>query len=205
MKTPASADLFHIWVFDKLGIKGAKPIPGLSSSGGYQAFLRGEIHISSHGAANYVKKVKPEIEKGKVLDIMTLGIIGSDGKVTKNPLAPNAPTFPEMYEKVNGKALAGEDLEAFYSIAAAWSQASKSMLLPENTSDDIVNVYRNAAKKMVNDPDFKAKATKALGPFPLIIGEEAGAIIKKAAIFSDNTKKQLNKVLKKNRFTYRVK
>ena len=27
LKTPAS-DLFHIWVFDKLGIKGAKPIPG---------------------------------------------------------------------------------------------------------------------------------------------------------------------------------
>ena len=43
LKTPASADLFHIWVFDKLGIKS---IPGLSSSGGYQAFLRGEIHLS---------------------------------------------------------------------------------------------------------------------------------------------------------------
>ena len=106
---------------------------------------------------------------------------------------------------MNGKKLAGDDLEAFYSIAAAWSQASKSMLLPENTSNEIVNAYRDAAKKMVNDPDFKAKATKALGPFPLIIGDEAGAIIKKAAIFSDNTKKQLNKVLKKNRFTYRVK
>ena len=62
LKTPASADLFHIWIYEKLGIKGAKPIPGLSSSGGYQAFLRGEIHLSSHGAANYVKKVKPEIE-----------------------------------------------------------------------------------------------------------------------------------------------
>ena len=84
--------------FDKLGLKGAKPIPGLSSSGGYQAFLRGEIHISSHGAANYVKKVKPEIEKGKVVDLMTLGIIGADGVVSRNPLAPDAPTFPEMYE-----------------------------------------------------------------------------------------------------------
>ncbi|MGB1966704.1 MAG: hypothetical protein ACPHOJ_00155, partial [Litorivicinaceae bacterium] len=59
LKTPASADLFHIWVFDKLGIKKARPIPGLSSGEGYQAFLRGEIHLSSHGAANYVKKVKP--------------------------------------------------------------------------------------------------------------------------------------------------
>ena len=74
-----------------------------------------------------------------------------------------------------------------------------------NTPDDILKVYRDAAKKMVNDPDFKAKATKVLGPYPLTVGEEAGAIIKKAAIFSENTKKQLNKVLKKHKFTYRVK
>jgi hypothetical protein len=204
LKTPASADLFHIWVFDKLGIKGAKPIPGLSSSGGYQAFLRGEIHISSHGAANYKKKVRPEIEKGKVVDLMTLGIIGADGSVSRNPLAPNAPTFPEMYEKVNGEKLSGDDLEAFYSIGAAWSQASKSMLLPEGTPDEIVEVFRDAARKMVDDPEFKEKATTALGPFPLIIGEEAGEIVKKAAVFSDNTKDQLNAALKKNRFTYRV-
>ena len=204
LKTPASADLFHIWVFDKLGIKGAKPIPGLSSSGGYQAFLRGEIHISSHGAANYKKKVKPEIEKGKVVDLMTLGIIGADGSVSRNPLAPDAPTFPEMYEKVNGEKLSGDDLEAFYSIGAAWSQASKSMLLPEGTPDEIVEVFRDAARKMVDDPEFKEKATKALGPFPLIIGEEAGDIVKKAAVFSDNTKDQLNAALKKHRFTYRV-
>ena len=189
---------------DKLGIKGAKPIPGLSSSGGYQAFLRGEIHISSHGAANYKKKVIPEIEKGKVVDLMTLGIIGADGSVSRNPLAPNAPTFPEMYEKVTGEKLSGDDLEAFYSIGAAWSQASKSMLLPEGTPDEIVQVFRDAATKMVNDPEFKEKATKALGPFPLIIGEEAGEIVKKAAVFSDNTKEQLNTVLKNNKFTFRV-
>ena len=46
-------------------------------------------------------------------------------------LAPNAPTFPEMYEKVNGKKLEGDDLEAFYAIGAAWSQASKAMMLPQ--------------------------------------------------------------------------
>jgi hypothetical protein len=57
---------------------------------------------------------------------------------------------------------------------------------------------------MVNDPEFKEKATKALGPFPLIIGEEAGEIVKKAAVFSDNTKEQLNIVLKNNKFTFRV-
>ena len=148
--------------------------------------------------------MKPEIDKGGVVDLMTLGIIGADGVVSRNPLAPDAPTFPEMYEKANGKKLEGDDLEAFYSICAAWSQASKSMLLPENTPDEIVKVFREAASKMVNDPEFKEKAIKALGPFPLIIGEEAGEIVKKAAIFSDTTKDQLNAVLKKNSFTYRV-
>ena len=64
---------------------------------------------------------------------MTLGLVDANGNISRNPLAPNAPTFAEMYEKVNNKKLSGDDLEAFYSIAAAWSQASKSMLLPENT------------------------------------------------------------------------
>lgn len=204
LKTPASADLFHVWVFDKLGIKNARPIPGLSSGDGYQAFLRGEIHLSSHGAANYVKKVKPEIEKGKVVDVMTLGIVNDDGSISRNPLAPDVLTFPEMYEKVNGKKLDGADLEAFYSIAAAWAQASKSVLLPEGTPDTIVKAYREAVLKMMDDPEFKEKATKALGPYPLIVGDAARPILKKAAIFSDSTKKQLNAVLKKNGYVYRV-
>ena len=125
-------------------------------------------------------------------------------QVTRNPLAPDAPTFPEMYEQVNGKKLEGDDLEAFYSIGAAWSQASKSLLLPEGTPDEIVEAFREAARKMVADPEFMEKAPSALGPFPLIIGEEAGQIIRKASIFSDNTKAQLNSALKKNQFTYRV-
>ena len=29
LKTPASADLFHIWVFDKLGLKGADPFTAI--------------------------------------------------------------------------------------------------------------------------------------------------------------------------------
>ena len=109
-----------------------------------------------------------------------------------------------MYEKVNGKKLEGDDLEAYYAIGAAWSQASKAMMLPKDASDEIVKAYRDAAIKMTNDPEFKAKAEKALGPFPLIIGEEAGEIIKKAAVFSDTTKNQLNAALKKHKFTYRV-
>ena len=87
LKTPASADLFHIWVFDKIGIKGAKPIPGLSSSGAWQAFQRGEIHLNSQGAAKYIKNVKPQIEKGKILDIMTLGLVDANGNISRRSIS----------------------------------------------------------------------------------------------------------------------
>ena len=43
---------------------------------------------------------------------MTLGIVGNDGSIQKST-APDVLTFPEMYEKVNGKKLDGADLEAF--------------------------------------------------------------------------------------------
>ena len=36
---------------------------------------------------------------------------------------------------------------------------------------------------MINDPEFKEKATKALGPFPLIIGKKLVQLLKKLQYF----------------------
>ena len=69
------------------------------------------------------------------------------------------------------------------------------MLLPEGTPDEIVEVL-GCGQKNGWWSGIQGKATTALGPFPLIIGEEAGEIVKKTAVFSDNTKDQLNAALK---------
>ncbi|MEL0214430.1 MAG: hypothetical protein VW948_01460, partial [Burkholderiaceae bacterium] len=56
-KTASSADMFHLWIYKALGVDGARPIPGLSSSAGYQSFQRGELQMASHGTGNFLKTI----------------------------------------------------------------------------------------------------------------------------------------------------
>lgn len=205
LNSPSSADLFHVWTFHKLGLKNAKPIPGLSSAAGFQAFLRGELQISSHGTSNYLRKVKPEIESGEFTDLMSFGLVQADSTIARAPYSPDTPTFPEQYEKLNGKPLAGEDLEAYLAINAIWNRTSKALFLPTDTSQEIVDVWRDAFRKIIADSDFAAAAEAILGPTEVMIGEEAGDVVKSASILSETTIKQLNEALAANRFSYQIK
>jgi len=205
LNSPSSADLFHVWVFDKLGIKGAKPIPGLSSGNGFQAFLRGEIQISSHGSANYLKRVVPGIDSGEISDLMSFGLVQADGTVLRTPYSPNTPTFPEQYERIHGMPLAGADLETYLAINGIWNRASKALFLPTDTPDDVVAAWREAFNKIVTDPEFVETAEANLGPSDLIIGDLANEVISGAAVLSQTAIEQLNAVLAANRFTFRIK
>ena len=205
MNSPSSADLFHVWVFDKLGIKGAKAIPGLSSSSGYQAFLRGELQISSQGSANYLRQIVPAINAGEVSDLMSFGMIQEDGSVERMSYSPDTPTFPEQYESVHGAPLEGEDLEAYQAINAIWNRASKAIFLPKDAPDEVIEAWRDAMRKTLEDPEFIAEAPSKLGPANILIGESASSVIASAAVLSDATVKQLNDALAANNFTFRIK
>ena len=205
LNSPSSADLFHVWVFNKLGIEGAKPIPGLSSGNGFQAFLRGEIQISSHGSANYLKRVVPGLESGEFTDLMSFGLVQADGTVLRTPYSPNTPTFPEQYERIHGKPLEGADLETYLAINGIWNRASKALFLPTDTPAEVVATWRETFEKIVADPEFIETSEANLGPSALIIGDLAGEVIAGAAVLSDTAIEQLNGVLAANRFTFRIK
>ena len=204
LNSPSSADLFHVWVFDKLGIEGAKPIPGLSSGAGFQAFLRGEIQISSHGSANYLRRVKPGLDSGEFTDLMSFGLVQADGTVERTPYSPDTPTFPEQYERIHGEPLEGADLETYLAINGIWNRASKALFLPTDTPPDVVAAWREAFENVAEDPDFVATSEANLGPSDLIIGDLAGEVIANAAVLSDTAIEQLNAVLAANRFTFRI-
>ena len=104
---PVPQTCFHVWIINKLGLDNARPIPGLSSSNGYQAFLRGEIQLSSHGTANYLRQVKQGIDAGEITDLMTLGWIQPDGSIERVPYAPDTPTFAEQFETMTGAPFVG--------------------------------------------------------------------------------------------------
>lgn len=204
LNSPSSADMFHVWVINKLGIENARPIPGLSSSNGYQAFLRGEIQLSSHGTANYLRQVQPAIDAGEITDLMTLGWVRTDGSIERVPYAPDTPTFAEQFETMTGAPLSGDDLDTYLAINAIWNQASKALFLPTDTPTEIVQCWTDAFAEIAQDADFIAEAPERLGPFPLIVGEDARPIIERATTLSDGVVEQLNAALGANRLSYRI-
>jgi tripartite-type tricarboxylate transporter receptor subunit TctC len=49
------------------------------------------------------------------------------------------------------------------------------MWLPERTSPDIVNAYREAAAKVIADPEFQEIVKKSLGGYKQLAGADARA------------------------------
>jgi hypothetical protein len=120
----------------------------------------------------------------------------NNGKFVRDPVWPDVPTFYETYKAVHGKEPSGDGYDAFVSLHAMSVTMSKSWNLPAGTSKDVVEAYRNAARKMMQDADFKAKRAKIFGPFTQTIGDEAFAIRDKATQIPPNAKKWLAKYVK---------
>ena len=49
----------------------------------------------------------------------------------------------------------------------------KAMWLPQKTKPEIITAYREAAAKIVADPEFKGVVEKSLGGYPQMAGEKA--------------------------------
>ena len=73
---------------------------------------------------------------------------------------------------------------------------SKSLLLPAGASKDVVEMWREAARKMLKDPEYLAKAQEEAGPYPQIVGDAAAPIIKQSVTISPAAKKWIAKYVK---------
>jgi tripartite-type tricarboxylate transporter receptor subunit TctC len=73
---------------------------------------------------------------------------------------------------------------------------SKSLLLPANTPKDVVEAWREAARKMLKDPEYVAKAADEAGPYPQIVGDAAVPIIKESVAISPAAKEWIAKYVK---------
>jgi len=105
---------------------------------------------------------------------------------------------------VHGQPLEGAEREAYEVIAANWGPASKGLVLPTGTSDEIVDAWRKAVEEMTKDLDFMDAAPKNIGPFPVVIGEDVRGIIGKAVDLSDASKQQFNDAIAHYQLTYRI-
>lgn len=195
-RTPISVDLAYLVALSLLGVE-VKSVWGLGGTGPMAlGFERGEFTVNYDNTLSYLSNRKHMIESGMARPLYTFGNYDENGKLTRDPAAPDVPTFNEFYKAVHGKDPSGPGYEAWLALMGVSIPLSKSLLLAPGTSKDVVEMWRGAVRKMLADAEFKQKAAKEFGPYPQIVGEAVRPIIKQALSVSPEARQWLAKYVK---------
>ena len=159
--------------FELLGLD-VKAVFGYKGRGpGRVAFEQGEVNIDYQTTPAYIKNVRPLIQQGKAIPLMSWGALDASGNIVRDPVEPDMPSMPEAYEILFGKKPSGAAFNAWKAFFIAGFGMQKAMWLPEKTSKDIVATYRDAAAKVIADPEFQEVVKKSLGGYPQLAGKDA--------------------------------
>ena len=170
-----SLDIIPLLAFDMLGLE-VKAVFGYKGRGpGRVAFEQGEVNIDYQTTSAYIKNARPLVEQGKAIPLMSWGALDTKGNIVRDPVEPGLPSMPEAYEMIYGKKPSGPAFNAWKAFFIAGFGMQKAMWLPEKTSKDIVETYREAAAKAIADPEFQKVVDKSLGGFTQLVGKDAEA------------------------------
>jgi len=168
-----SLDIVPLLAFDMLGLN-VKAIFGYKGRGsGRVAFEQGEVNIDYQTSTAYIKNVRPLVKQGIAVPLMTWGVLDDAGNVVRDPIEPDLPCFPEVYEMVHGEKPSGQAWKAWKAFMVAGFGVQKAMWLPQKTKPEIIAAYRDAAAKIVVDAEFQEIVKKSLGGYQQLPGEQA--------------------------------
>ena len=158
-----------------------RPVFGMESRGaGRLAFERGEAGIDFQTSSAYLSSVVPLVESGKAVPLFSMGVVDADGTVSRDPSFPDLPTFVEFFTEATGAAPEGEAFEAWKALMIAGYSLQKMVVLPNDVPAEIIETYSQAARDIVEAPDFRERAGEELGAYEQLVGEEADAALKAA-------------------------
>lgn len=174
MALRAILDLFGV----KSGYKTSLGYPGTAKI--TAALLQGEATFYEWAMLNVLQGgiLYEPIQQGKVIPLWQSGSLTSEGKVVRDKRI-ELPTFPEVYQKVMGKAPSGIAYEAYKALSPGTRGLNRSVVTTPGVPADRVKVLGQAFDAMEKDPKYSAEITKILG-FEAVTfsGEEAQGILR---------------------------
>jgi tripartite-type tricarboxylate transporter receptor subunit TctC len=176
---PTGAEMRATTAFDLLGLN-VKYVWGIARGPVRLAFERGEFNINYDTTPAYLKNASQLVKAGKAVPLFSLGVLDEKGNLQRDPNFKDLPNFAEVYEIMHGKKPSGPAYEAWKAILKMGVMANKSILLPADTPAPIMEAWRTAVRKTLDDPEFDAKASVIIEGYPQFVGEAAQPIIKEA-------------------------
>jgi tripartite-type tricarboxylate transporter receptor subunit TctC len=195
-KTPTSGGLALRTALSLLGIE-VNSVWGLGGNGPMAlAFERGEFTVSYDNTLSFKNNRAHMIKSGMANPLFTFGVVSEEGKIERDPALPDIPTVDEYYKAVYGKDPSGPAYDAYRSLMAVSVPLSKSWNLMKGTPKDVVEAWRDAAKKVYAEIIKEPKGQKIFGPYKNIIGDAAIKIRDDGTTLSPDAAKWLAKYVK---------
>jgi hypothetical protein len=166
-------DLIPLLAWNMLGME-VEPIFGIKGrADGRLMFERGYVNIDYQTSSSFLSKVQPLVDKGEAVPIMTWGVLDELGSIVRDPNFPGIPTFREVYVKIHGKEPSGDDWNAWKAFFIAGFSAQKMVVMNKTTNPEIINVFSEAFKKIIDQEDFIEISENYLGVYHQSTGSEA--------------------------------
>ena len=116
----------------------------------FTALERGEIDMAATSSTHQVEKL---LKTGKFKIVTQSGMIRNGEKLPRSDF-PDAPMLPKLVDGKIKDPIAQKSFEYWASLESK----DKWLALPPGTPAEIVNVYREAFLKLLDDPEFLARA-----------------------------------------------
>jgi tripartite-type tricarboxylate transporter receptor subunit TctC len=182
-------DLVANLAWKMLGMK-VDPVFGIEGRGdGRLMFERGEANIDYQTTPAYLRSVVPMVDEGLAVPMMTWGSLDDDGNIVRDPTFPDLPTFKEVCEATAGCEASGTEWEAWKAFFISGFAAQKMVFLPNSASQEVVEGYEAAFKKVLARDDFRRMAETTLGDYPQMTGKAADKAKKLATSVPPEAKK----------------
>lgn len=189
-------DLTTLVAFDLLGAD-VHAVFGFEGRGPVNlALQRGEVDLDYQTTSAWSSAVKPAIDKGTAVALMSFGQLNEKGEVGRDPNFPNVPTVPEVYRQLHGSAPSGKAYEAYKTLLGLTYTYQKALWVPQDTPDATVETLRQAAVALGQDPAFQKKAEKALGGYPLQADSRLAERVRAAYTVNDDARAYVIELLK---------
>ena len=189
-------DLITLLAFDLLKVE-PKATFGFEGRGPARlALQRGETNIDYQTTPAYLTQVKPLAKEGKVIPLMTFGVLNEQGEVVRDPNFKDLPTVPEVYKKLYGKEPSGKAYEAYVAFLAAGFSYQKALWATPETPKQVRQAFIDAVPELKKSEKFETKRKNVLGNYPLYAGDEVQKGLSKAFSISGDVKQYVYDLLK---------
>ncbi len=188
-------DLTTLVAFDVLGVD-VNAIFGFEGRGPVGlALQRGEVDLDYQTTSAYQSTVQPLVEAGDAVPLASFGQLDPSGEVVRDPNFPDIPTVGEVAEQLTGEEPSGPAWEAYKTLLGVTYTYQKGMWVKEETPVPAVNLLRQSARELSQDPAFEERAAEVLGGYPLLADADLAQTISEAYRVDDEVRSYVTELL----------